>query len=32
MASSYAQNDEPLYDQAPGQYLHVTPGGFGAHL
>jgi hypothetical protein len=26
MADSYTQNDEPLYDQAPGQYLHVTPG------
>mmetsp|Transcript_897 Transcript_897/g.2659 ORF Transcript_897/g.2659 Transcript_897/m.2659 type:complete len:431 (+) Transcript_897:211-1503(+) len=25
MADSYAQDDEPLYDQAPGQYLHVTP-------
>eukprot|EP00037_Helgoeca_nana_P024291 m.257709 g.257709 ORF g.257709 m.257709 type:complete len:431 (-) comp26599_c3_seq2:160-1452(-) len=25
MADSYTQNDEPLYDQAPGQYLHVTP-------
>eukprot|EP00038_Savillea_parva_P007138 m.168008 g.168008 ORF g.168008 m.168008 type:complete len:403 (+) comp12909_c0_seq1:286-1494(+) len=25
MAASYAANEEPMYDQAPGSYLHVTP-------